>query len=274
MDTETSTRTSGRESAWLELLRHLTLLSPHWLVWKGAESALYGFGDVDSTAPTKDWPRITESFRSWAFRHGLGPVIVCPHAPNVLFLVALHPTESFIELDVVSRKIFLGSTLFVPEDLHPVAVTDDRGFRRLRAGAEGLLKLPTNGARRNGLPNIEGLRSKRIPELLASDPDGVVSSAYLFGPARRAIGILANAVVRGGWDTKAMLSVQAWFLARGLFEPLSVIARVRFRSARRNCPLLRASFAGRRVPANTELWLREVERRHTVYRDPGPEVVR
>lgn len=257
-----------REAMWLELLRRLTALSPDWMVWKNADSALHGFGDVDSVAPPKDWPLLAHEFRGWAFRHGLGPVIACPHAPNLLHLVALHQSEPFFELDFNARKVFLGSTLFVAEQLRGLAAIDERGFRRIHPGAEGLLKLVSNGGRRDGRPNVDGLQRKHIPELLASDPAGVSAAAPLFGPARPAIVTLASAVVRGEWDRRAMLSVEAWFLARALLEPASVLDRVRFRRNRAWCPVLRAVFAGRRVPGDTAVWLGDVERHHTIYRNP------
>ncbi|MEO6859748.1 MAG: hypothetical protein ABI323_14385 [Solirubrobacteraceae bacterium] len=260
-----------REATWLDLLRSLTALSPAWMVWKNVDSALHGFGDVDSVAPRRDWPLLEREFRSWAFRHGLGPVIACPHAPNLLHLVALHRSEPFFELDLSARKVFLGSTLFVAEDLSRLAITDGRGFRRIRPGAEGLLKLVNNGGQRDGRPNLDGLKRKRIPELLSSDPSGTRAAAFLFGPARRSIVALASAVVGGGWNRRAMLSVEAWFLGRAVLEPTSVLARIRFRRNRAWCPVLRAVFAGRLVPGDSVEWLHAVERHHTVHHDPRAE---
>jgi hypothetical protein len=261
-----STPAGHREAFWLPLLQRLTEVSPSWLAWKNVDSALNGYGDVDSAAPREDWPRLADEFSAWAFSFGLGPVVLCPHAPNLLHLVALRENEPFFELDLVGRKVFLGSTLFVPEDLRSVTEMDERGFRRVRAGAEGLIKLVGNGALRNGLPNRPGLRSKRIPQLLAADPDGVRVAARLFGPAERSILILASAAVRGSWDRRAMLSVEAWFLARALKEPKSVAARLRFRQARRSCPVLRAVFSGREIPSDVDGWLADVGRTHEIRR--------
>jgi hypothetical protein len=250
----------------LPLLRRLTEVSPSWVVWKNVDSAVTGIGDVDSAAPVADWPVLTDEFRSWAATHGLGPVIACPHAPNLLHLVALDGPAPFFELDLVARKVFLGSTMFVPGDLLPLSEFDARGFRRTRPGAEGLIKLVNNGARRDGRPNHEGLRAKRIPELLARDPDGVRDAARaLFGPARRAVLDLSDAVVAGRWDRRAMLAVQGWFLVRAVGEPASVAARLRFRSNREKCPVLVAVFSGRRVPGDLEEWINRVAREHEVF---------
>lgn len=259
----------NRAVLWLPLLRQLTEASLTWVAWKNVDSALNGYGDVDSAAPQTDWPRLADEFSTWAFSLGLGPVVLCTHAPNLLHLVALCEGEPFFELDLVGRKVFLGSTLFVPGDLRPIAEMDERGFRRVRPGAEGLIKLIGNGALRNGLPNRAGLVSKRIPQLLAADPDGVLVAARLFGPAERSILTLARAVVRGSWDRRAMLSVEAWFLIRAVKEPRSVAARLRFRRARQSCPVLRAVFGGRVVPGDVHLWLEDVGRTHEIRRAGG-----
>jgi hypothetical protein len=253
-----------RAAVWLPLLRRLSDVSVAWVAWKNVDSALDGFGDVDSAAPREEWPLLADEFSSWAFASGLGPVVLCPHAPNLLHLIALRDDEPFFELDLVGRKVFLGCTLFLPEDLRAVAEMDERGFRRVRPGAEGLIKLVGNGALRNGLPNVSGLRSKRIPELLAADPEGVRLAAPLFGPAEQSVLILAGAVVRGSWDRRAMLSLEAWFLARALKEPRSVAARLRFRRARRSCPVLRAVFSGRAIPGDVTSWITDVQRTHAV----------
>lgn len=262
----TSPPARDREAFWLPLLRRLTEISPTWVVWKNVDSALHGYGDVDSAAPRDDWPRLADEFSSWALSFGLGPVVLCPHAPNLLHLVALCDNEPFFELDLVGRKVFLGSTLFLPDDLRSLTEMDQRGFRRVRSGAEGLIKLVGNGALRNGLPNRQGLSSKRIPQLLASDPDGVRLAAQLFGPGEQSINRLATAVVRGAWDRPAMLSLEAWCLLRAVKEPRSVAARLRFRRARLSCPVLRAVFSGRAVPGDVDRWLADVGSTHEIRR--------
>jgi hypothetical protein len=259
-----------REPLWLPLLRRLTDVSSEWVVWKNVESAVTGVGDIDSAAPRADWPRLTDAFHAWADEHALGPVIVCPHAPNLLHLVALDGPAPFFEVDLVARKVFLGSTLFVPSDLAPLTELDARGFRRTRSGAEGLIKLVNNGARRDGRANEEGLAAKHIPELLARDPRGVRDAArLLFGPARAPVLDLVHAVLNGSWDRRAMLNVQAWFLLRAVAEPASVAARVQFRRNRVRCPVLTAVFAGRRVPGDRVAWLDEVAREHEVRATSG-----
>ncbi|MDB5406752.1 MAG: hypothetical protein JWL84_1664 [Rhodospirillales bacterium] len=274
---------SDRTAPWLTLLRRLTENVPSWTVMKSVDSALTGTGDVDSVAPLEAWPVVEREFRDWAMAHGLGPVIVCPHVPYVLHLVALDPERAFFyELDVNRRKIFLGSTLFYPHHLLPLSRMDDRGFRQVRPGAEGLIKLVQNGAKRGGRPDWDGIRKKRIAQLLASDPDGVREGARLFGRGADAVVAVAESVVRGEWNPRAMLAAEAWCVLRGLGDPAALVARARFRIVRRRCPVLRAVFqAGRQVPLRVverEEWLRKVATAHTVYypeikrRDEGDQI--
>src|SRR5690348_6095282 len=106
-------KTLDRTEVWLPLLRRLTEVSPLWAVWKNVDSALTRGGDIDSVAPLESWRVIEQEFVLWSKRFGLGPVVVCPHVPYLLHLIALDPTErKFFELDVNRRKVFLGSTMF------------------------------------------------------------------------------------------------------------------------------------------------------------------
>lgn len=251
---------------WLSLLLRLTDVVPDWLAMKGFDSALTGVGDVDSIAPLAQWPAITAEFRRWAVEQGLGPVVVCPHAPFLLHLVALSPKRpEFFELDVNRRKIFLGSTLFRPADVAALSVIDQYGVRRLRAGAEGLLKLVQNGCTRRGQPKPEALRLKGVRELLGADPEGVRQFAPLFGFGHQAVARAAEAVVAGSWDRPAILTMEAACLARSVREPDAVLARLRFRYQRQRCPVLVAVLQhGRRVE-DREAWLREVAATHEVF---------
>jgi hypothetical protein len=247
-----------RGAAWIELLVELTDRRGDWLSWKGYRSALEGPGDVDSVAPAQAWPTIREVVGEWAVRHGLGPVVVCPHAPGLLHIVALPPTDDpYFELDVNRRKVFLGSTLFRPSQLEPMTVMDDLGVRRLRPGAEGVMKLVQNGMRRGARVRWDQMEKKGIVELLAADPEGVVQAASLFGRASGALVRGARSVARGHWDRAAMIAVELWCVARAAVEPDAVLWRLRFRWHRHRCPVLQSVFdGGRRVPLDTRrAWL-------------------
>lgn len=250
---------------WLALLSRLTAVAPDWLAMKGFDSALTGVGDVDSIAPLAAWPLITEEFRMWAAQEGLGPVIVCPHAPFLLHLVALSPERpEFFELDINRRKIFLGSTLFRPSEVAPLARIDKYGIRGLRAGAEGVLKLVQNGATRAGNAKPEALRLKGVRELLLEDPEGVRRISPLFGLGAKAVVRAAEAVADGRWDRNAILTMEAACIARAAREPDAVLARMRFRWQRQRCPVLFTVLQGGRRVVDRERWLVDVASNHAV----------
>lgn len=259
--------TQDRTTVWIPLLRRLSDEQPSWLVLKHPESAFTGSGDIDSAAPRASWAAIESTFRGWADEQKLGQVISCPHAPGWLHLVALDPLGGhFYELDVNQRKLFLGSTFYRAEDLLALATMDPRGFRRVRPGAEGLLKLIHNGTRRGGQPNPEGLRAKRARELMAADRTGMELASRLFGSAGRAILRGADACLAGRWDRAAMIAVELRFLLRAPLEPRGILWRLRFRVEKRRCVVLRTVFRNRRPPpADAGPWLAAVRRNHRVF---------
>jgi hypothetical protein len=256
---------------WLPLIRRLTEVSPSWVVWKNVDDALAGIGDIDAAAAREDWALIEREFRRWAAENRLGPAFACTHIPGGLNLVAVPESlPAFLEVGVKEQRIFRGSTLFSIGDLGPLAEMDPRGFRRLRAGAEGLLKLVLNGRKWGGRPNRQGLRARRVVELMGQDPEGVREAARLFGPARRAAITAAEAAVRGGWDQRAMLAVELWALLRGPRHPVLMARRVWFRMrTRASCPIVRAILEERRrIPVDRAAWLARVAETHAT----GPGV--
>jgi hypothetical protein len=259
---------SDRTELWLPLLRELTERFPGWSVWKNAGSAFAGTGDIDSFAPPDDWPAIQHTFVTWVAANGLGPVIICRHIPQGPHFITLESRSPYlVQLDVKARGTFRGSTLIDAWDLQRLSEIDPLGFRRVRPGAEGVIKLCMNGTRRGGRPNPEGLRAKRVAELLASDPEGVEAASELLGPASGALRRGAAAVVAGGWDRRAMRQVDAWSLVRSLAEPQTAVSRLDFlyRVAPR-CPVVSLiRDHDRRVPSDRERWLGEVARDHEVF---------
>jgi hypothetical protein len=256
-----------RTDLWLSLLCRISDAVPAWATWKNVESAFAGTGDVDSLAPPGDWPAVREVFLEWARERGLGPAIVCPHVPQGPHFIAFEPDAPYIvQLDVKVRATFRGSTLVDAWNLLPLTTMDPRGFRCVRPGADGVIRLVSNGIRPGGRENRTGLKVKRVAQLLASDPDGVEAIAGLFGPARQAVIDGANAVAAGAWDRRAMLAVEAWALVRGLAEPRVVVSRLWFAQVpKRRCPVIRLIREDdRRVPNDLSAWLGEVRRGHEV----------
>lgn len=247
---------------WLPLLRELTASVPEWGVWKNADSALAGTGDVDSAAPPRCWPAIRAAFAEWASAQGLGPVVACPHVPEGLFLLALDRERGrVLELDVAGSQPLRGHALFHAGQLGPLMTIDPLGFRRLRPGAEGLLLLLLSGLRHRGRQNADGIASRGIAALLERDPEGVREAAQLLGSARRPVLRLADAVRAGGWSRTAALAVEA---RCALLSPPSLAARARYRLLRTRCPVNAVIRGGRRLPADVDAWLDEVRAGHEV----------
>jgi hypothetical protein len=257
----------ARRDLWLALLRRLTQTSPTFLVWKNVESALEGQGDIDAAAATRDWDAIEEQFLDWATELELLPAALCHHIPGGRNLIAAPAgTRTFFELSIKHDKAFRGSTLFVLDDLLAMSEMDDRGFRRLRPGAEGLLKMVLNGSKWFGRPDRDGLTGKRVRELLASDPEGFAMAARVFGRADAAARRLAQAVVDGRWDRRAMCTIEGHALLKGLRHPSVMARRAWFRlTMQRRCPVVYAIGHGRVVSDPRDAWLADVARSHVLH---------
>ena len=255
-----------RGELWLSLLRRLTAASATWLVWKNVESALTGQGDIDSAAAPADWDVLEDQFVEWAREFDILPVALCRHIPGGRNLIAApEGSATFLELSIKNDKAFRGSNLFVLDDLLEMSQMDERGFRTIRPGAEGLLKLVLNGSKWLGRPNREGLASKNVRELLAGDPDGVAMAARLFGRAEGSAQALADAVVAGGWNHMAMGAIETRALANAVQRPRASARRAWFRlTMPRRCPVVYAIGHGRLVGSPRDAWLDDVARTHVV----------
>jgi hypothetical protein len=261
-----------RFDLWLELLLRLTREAPGWGVWKNVDSALSGTGDLDTSAPPRDWDVIEREFVAWAAAHDLGGVAVCRCVPRTVNLVAVPEDEpTFLQLEVKGHVTFRASTLFDADDLIPLMTMDPRGFRILREGAQGLFKFLTNGLRRGGRPHTEWIASKQILELLRADPEGVTEAARLLGRGRGAALAGVDAALAGGWDRPAMLRLEALGLAKALIEPRTLFERTWFRlRAKRSCPVLRVVYQKHRLtPPDPQAWIREVAATHPTYNHAG-----
>lgn len=269
MSETTSTGATARgagtsaSARWLPLLLRLTEVAPDVGVWKNAEDALQETGDVDLSAPTQRWPQIVEEYRRWAAGVVVDPVLVCRHVPFTMLLVGVdRGRRELLQLDVRSRVTFRGSTLFRATQLPPLMEIDDRGFRRLRPGAEGLLKLVHKGLAAGGRPKWARLRKERVAELMRSDPEGVERAVELLGARHLLRG--AAAMIEGGWDQRVMAAAELLFAARAALEPSTVLRRLRFRLIEMDrCPVVRATMRhGRRIPEPVDRWIGVAERHH------------
>jgi hypothetical protein len=153
---------------------------------------------------------------------------------------------------------------------------DERGFRRLRPGAEGLFKLVLNGTKWGGRPNWDGIAEKDIGKLLAEDPEGVeLTARRLFGPVKEAAIRGARAAAASRWETKDMALVDAWFLGKSVRNPIILARRARFRfETKQSCPIVKAILGSRRkIPEDRAAWLAKVAETHTMHgMEAGPLV--
>lgn len=253
-----------RADLWLPLLRRLTDAAPSWGVWKSPDSALEGDGDIDALGSEGDWDIVLDVYRSWAGERALGPVIACTHLPDLLVLAASEGTR-LLQMDVYSRQAFRGPRFTSADALQPLMQLDERGFRRLRSGAEGLLLLLTAGVRRGGRPADTDTMT-RIAQLLRADQKGVEETANAIGRRGSRALAAAQALAAGGWNRRALVLLEVSSAVRLLVNPQELTTCI-VRDARRlrPCPLIKALEAGRRVPGDPARWFEEVSRSHRVY---------
>ena len=248
---------------WLPLLDRLTAREPDWFVWKNADAAISGSGDVDSVAPQRVWGAVTAEFHAWASTTGAGPVTICTHAPGSLVAVACVGSDrrELAQLDVYERVGRIGNA----DTISAAAELDPRGFRRLPPGAEGLLLLLALSRRPGRRPESpEAL--ERIRSLLRSDPEGAEKAARAVGLGGSLALLGARAVVEGRWSVGAMASLELVYAQRAIVEPRQRLAWLRFRLGReRRCPVLEALADGRRIRGDVNAWLRAVGSNHSVF---------
>lgn len=246
---------------WLDLLRRVDDDSPRAFVWKNADPALEGHGDIDMMAPRYEWDRIAVTFSHWARDHGLGPAVACTHVPGNLFLVAPDPvTPVLYELDVRDRVSFRGATVLTAEAPERLIVDDPRGFRKVAPGAEGVIKLVLHGIGRAGKQKPRGLAKENVRELLAERDPG---AADLFGSTRGAVSSLAARASQGGWSRGSAAVVELRSTVAGAFAPSGLITGLKRKKAKTSCPVLEAIVKNdRRIPGDRDGWLRRVAETH------------
>jgi hypothetical protein len=254
-----------RAALWLPLLRAMTDRFPEWSVQKGSASALGAVGDVDACGRPVDFPDMEREFRSWVDQHGLEFVTVCRHNWRGPLFVAIDPNSPYLLVhDVKLGRFFRGSPLMRLDEVLALSELDALGFRRVRPGAEGVLKLLWNGMARGGRRNDLGLRTKGVLELLRRDPSGADEAARIVGPAAPLLRHAVREAVAGRWSRPALVGVELWCLLRGLRRPDFIVRQLRYRYALApRCPVLQLSMrAKRHLPPDREGWRAAVAASH------------
>jgi hypothetical protein len=248
----------------LELLRSLTETSPEWCVWKNADAAANGPGDVDSLAPTRAWEALEASFGRWAREHELDPMPPCHHVPATLVLVALRGGDDeplLIEVDVSAYRLHRGARIVAAERLGPLMLLDERGFRRLADGAEGLLLLLAASSSRRRFPADPELARARA--LLARDMAGAERAAVLLGVVGRAALTSARVLLDGHSPRAALICADLAACGRLVRDPRALREALAFDAVwRRRCPIYAAMRAGRRVTGDVARWRATVAATH------------
>lgn len=256
----------NRAGLWLPLLRRLSAAAPTWGVWKSPESAFAGEGDIDAVGAVVDRDAVVRECRVWADTQQLGAVVVCTHVPDLLVVATCEGPgiPRLLQLDVYSRRFFRGAPLDV-RGLGPMMVFDERGFRRLRPGAEGLLLLLARGIAYAGRPS-PAADLERIAELLRSDPTGVKQASEVLGPQGRHALAGARALAADDWAQRELVALEARSALRVLRDPRE-LARCASRDLHRlkKCLLIRTLEQGRRIPGDIGAWLEAVGKSHPVY---------
>jgi hypothetical protein len=262
------TKLEDRSDAWLDLLSRLTELCSECGADGDVAEGFSGIGDIDLIAPTSAWALIEREFISWASARSLDPVIVCPHRPGVLILLATGGPggSNLYELEVRAIRYLRGHLLFRAEDLVPMMQSDPRGFRKLRSGAGGLLRLIPSGTRWNGGLKWRKDRLATIIDRMKQDPEGVAEASKLFGSAQGPAIAGAERAVEGGWSRRAMVTVGVWALLKGIMRPVSFLRRLLARGFEGRCLVLKTiTQQGKMAPADLESWLEAVREDHKVY---------
>jgi hypothetical protein len=259
-----STPNPDRSHLWLPLIQRLTQEVPGWVVLKNSKAAMKGVGDIDSFADESDFPEIERVFRAWAADHGLQVAVICLHNWRGPIMVAIRDGDPYLfSLDVKVRRLFRGSSLIETKQAQSMALMDDLGYRRLREGPEGILKLLFNGMDHTGVRNDTMVAQKGVLEALRADPEGAMEASRIVGFAAPALRSAARAAIAGGWSRRDLAAVEAWCYIRSIARPDRLIRQVYWRKVvAPRCAFFKLE--RRRIPDDREAWLRDVAATHPV----------
>jgi hypothetical protein len=259
---------TDRAHLWLPLLRDLTANVPGWVVLKNSKAAMNGIGDIDSFASRSDFPDIEDRVRVWSAENGLRFVTVCRHNWRGPIIVAIRDGDPYLfSLDVKIGRLFRGSMLIDVDDAQSFAVMDDLGYRRVREGAEGVMKLLYNGMYRGGAKNEVDFEKKGVLAALQADPAGAMEASRLVGMAAPALRSTIRAVLDGGWSRRDIAAVEAWCFIRSAARPDYVIRQWHWRHMEiPRCAI--SQLKARRMPDDVDGFLRAVADTHAASDGP------
>lgn len=253
----------GTTVSWVPLLQDLAGIETDMAVYKNVGQALEGDGDVDFLAPRRLWTQIEDAFDRWGSTHGLVTMPACRHRPYAMYLVAADHDGSLLQLDVRDRLHFRRATLVTAEEAAPMYESHPLGFRVLRPGAEGALKLALRGMGPRGELREEPVVRYLIRELVRDDPKGAESMAACFVPAPDDALVVVRSLIDGSWDSGRARSMSRAFATASLRNPVTLARLAMFRRTRRTCPLLRWVLQnGQAQPPRLEDWIGEVRHSH------------
>ena len=251
-------------SPWVDLLGQLDSIAPGVGVWKNADAALDGNGDIDYFAPRSTWPAIAATFRSWSESHGFECMPPCLHRPGALYLIAIDRRgRRLMQLDVRERLTLAGSEMMDASELGTLLQEGRYGFKQLRPGAEATLKLMVKCIDPRGRLRAECLEEESVSAGIGADLASARQASSLLRHGRHEADRLVLSIASGHPDSVAARSLMRGVRMAAFLHPWRVARLVWYRLRRKWCPTLAWILAqGQQVPPHLDRWVDDVRRVH------------
>lgn len=219
----------------LALLQRLTRTHPGFVVWKHADRAVLGRGDLDCAVPAAQLEDlVVTGLEVGATLLGASAVVECRHVADkvLLFFVQDDRLPQLLELDLCRSPSRGLAPWAAPETMLGLSTVDHRGVRRLRPGAEAVVSLVYHGLSASGRPRLCGDELGIFRRGTREDGGGASAACLLLPPwpARRALARLLDVAAKGGWDRSAAAAAWWGFVVSGAAHPMSVARRSLFRA--------------------------------------------
>ena len=254
----------AERAPWASLLRQLDAMAPAIGVWKNADEALDGYGDVDYFAPTGLWPEIADAFRSWSETHGYEYLPPCPHKPWTMYLLAVDRERGrLMQLDVRDRLTLAGAEIIDANGLGRLLEATPDGFKTLRRGAQATVKLLTKCIDGQGRLDRGCLDDESVTSGIHADPVGALEAVQRLRHGRPAVNRLVASIAAGRPDPAEARSLLRRLRAASLLRPGTLAAIAAHRLRKRTCPTLKWILSeGQRLPERPDDWIGEVREAH------------